>query len=66
MKGYHKKRSDGQLADLPPCGFCAHKNKATYESPCYTCIDISDLCLHRPNAETEFANFVPAQEVEAV
>ena len=42
------------------------KNKATYQSPCYNCIDIVDLCLHRPNAETEFANFVPAEGVEAV
>lgn len=36
--------------------------KQLYESPCYNCIDIMDLALHRPNAETEFANFEPAEE----
>ena len=66
MKGFYQRRSDGQMADMPPCGLCLHKNKATYQSPCYNCIDIVDLCLHRPNAETEFANFVPAEGVEAV
>lgn len=66
MKGFYQRRSDGQMADMPPCGLCLHKNKATYQSPCYDCIDIVDLCLHRPNAETEFANFVPAEGVEAV
>ena len=50
MKGFYQRRSDGQMADMPP----------------YNCIDIVDLCLHRPNAETEFANFVPAEGVEAV
>ena len=66
MKGFYQRRSDGQMADMLPCGLCLHKNKATYQSPCYNCIDIVDLCLHRPNAKTEFANFVPAEGVEAV
>lgn len=66
MKGFYQRRSDGQMADMPLCGLCLHKNKATYQSPCYNCIDIVDLCLHRPNAETEFASFVPAEGVEAV
>ena len=56
MKGFYQRRSDGQMADMPPCGLCLHKNKATYQSPCYNCIDIVDLCLHRPNAETEFVD----------
>lgn len=51
MKGFYQRRSDGQMADMPPCGLCLHKNKATYQSPCYNCIDIVDLCLHRPNAK---------------
>lgn len=66
MKGFYQRRSDGQMADKPPCGKCKHKDKATYESPCYNCIDIVDLCLHKPNAETEFANFESAEEESAV
>ena len=42
MKGFYKRRSDGKLADMPPCGLCKHKSKQTYESPCYNCIDIMD------------------------
>lgn len=57
MKGYYKMRSDGQMADMPPCGTCKYKNKMTVESPCYDCIDMVDLALHKPNAETEFANY---------
>lgn len=29
----------------------------------YSCIDLMDLSLHRPNVETEFASFTPATEV---
>lgn len=65
MKGFYQRRADGQMPDMAPCGLCKHKNKATYESPCYNRIDVVDLCLHRPNAETEFANFEAAKE-EAV
>lgn len=46
MKGFYQRRSDGQMADMPPCGLCLHKNKATYQSPCYrarNCRRI-DLC----------------------
>lgn len=45
MKGFYKRRADGELADMPPCGLCKHKNKQTYESPCYNCIDIMDLAF---------------------
>lgn len=62
MKGYSKLRSDGQYADMAPCGTCKHKHKMTVESPCYNCIDIVDLALHKPNAETEFANYEPVEE----
>ena len=62
MKGFYKRRANGELADMPPCGLCKHKNKQTYEFPCYNCIDIMDLAFHRPNAETEFASFEPAEE----
>lgn len=27
MKGSYKRRADGELADMPPCGLCKHKNK---------------------------------------
>ena len=43
--------------DIPPCGTCKHKDKMTVESPCYNCIDCTDLALHKPNNETEFANY---------
>ena len=43
--------------DVPPCGTCKYKNKMTVESPCYNCIDNVDLALHKPNHETEFANY---------
>lgn len=42
---------------------CLHRNKMTVEEPCYSCIDLMDLSLHRPNVETEFASFTPATEV---
>lgn len=63
MKGFYQQRPDGQMADMPACCRCKHKNKATYESPCYNCIAVVDLCLHQPNAETEFANFELVAEV---
>lgn len=43
--------------DIPPCGTCKHKDKMVVESPCYNCIDVTDLALHKPNNETEFANY---------
>lgn len=53
MKGY----TDENGYDRSPCGTCKHKNKMTVESPCYNCVDTVDLALHKPNAETEFANY---------
>lgn len=52
MKGYIK---DGK--SYPPCGTCKHKGKMVVEAPCYGCIDTMDLALHKPNHETEFANY---------
>ena len=26
MKGFYKRRADGELADMPPCGLCKHKD----------------------------------------
>lgn len=43
--------------DVAPCGTCKHKGKMTVESPCYDCIAIADLALHKPNNETEFENY---------
>lgn len=53
MKGY----TDENGKDRPPCGTCKHKNKLTVQAPCDSCIDTVDLALHKPNAETEFANY---------
>ena len=39
-------------------------DQKTVEEPCYSCIDLMDLSSHRPNAETEFASFTPATEVD--
>ena len=60
MKGYIDE--DGH--DRPPCSTCKHRNKMTVESPCYNRIDIIDLALHKPNAETEFASYEKNGEVE--
>ena len=53
MKGYIDKNG----YDRPPCDTCKHKNKMVVEAPCYSCIDNVDLALHKPNCETEFANY---------
>ena len=53
MKGY----IDEYGRDVSPCRTCKHKNKMTVEEPCYSCIDICDLALHKPNHETEFASY---------
>lgn len=59
MKGYIDKNG----YDRPPCGTCKHRNKMTVEHPCYSCIDTMDLALHKPNAETEFANYEADENV---
>lgn len=56
MKGYTDKKG----YDRSPCGMCKYKDKLTVEAPCYNCIDITDLALHKSNAETEFSNFEKA------
>ena len=43
--------------DYAPCGTCKYRGKMTVEAPCYDCIDTMDLALHKPNYETEFANY---------
>ena len=53
MKGFYEKLLDGRIVDRPPCSRCLHRNKMTVEEPCYSCIDLMDLSLHRPNVETE-------------
>ena len=53
MKGY----TDEHGYDRPPCSTCKYRSKMVVESPCFNCIDILDLALHKPNAETEFANY---------
>ena len=56
MKGYLK---DGR--DYAPCETCKNKHKLTVEAPCYNCIGTLDLALHKPNYETEFANYEPEE-----
>lgn len=56
MKGY----IDEHGYDRPPCATYKHKKKMTVEAPCYSCIDNVDLALHKPNCETEFANYEEA------
>lgn len=58
MKGY----IDEHGIDRPPCAECKHRNKMTVESPCYNCISIVDLALHKPNNETEFTSFEPKED----
>ena len=60
MKGY----IDEHGKERSPCGPCKHKNKLTVANPCYSCIDLIDLALHKPNSETEFANYEAEIEVE--
>lgn len=60
MKGY----IDENGYDRPPCGMCRHKDKLTVEAPCYNCLDVVDLALHKPNSETEFACFEMAGKQE--
>lgn len=56
MKGFIQ---DGK--DRSPCESCKYKDKMTVEAPCYGCIDTVDLALHKPNYETEFANYEPEE-----
>ena len=64
MKGFYEKLPDGRIVDRPPCSRCLYHSRMTVEEPCYSCIDLMDLSSHRPNAETEFASFTPATEVD--
>ena len=53
MKGY----IDEYGRDMSPCKKCKYSHKMTVEAPCYNCISLSDLALHKPNCETEFVYF---------
>ena len=41
-----------------------HSKEQALEQLEYSCVDLTDLSSHRPNAETEFASFTPATEVD--
>lgn len=58
MKGFKCIFHD-KIIDNTPCFFCKHRKNLTVESPCYGCIETTDLALHKQNADTEFANFEP-------
>lgn len=58
MKGY----IDEHGMDVSPCRKCKHFHKMTVQAPCYNCISLLDLALHKPNSETEFACFEEKKE----
>ena len=58
MKGYIDKNGN----DRAPCDSCKHKDKMTISAPCYNCISVIDLALHKLNSETEFAAYEEAGE----
>ncbi|MBR3019595.1 MAG: hypothetical protein IKH57_21370 [Clostridia bacterium] len=58
MKGFIDK--DGR--DMPPCDTCKNRNLMTINTPCYDCISIVDLAIHKPNYETEFAAYEKEEE----
>ena len=55
MKGF----IDEKGRDRPACDNCKYRNRPTVFVLCYNCISHVDLALHKPNYETEFANFTP-------
>lgn len=59
MKGF----IDENGKDRPACVTCAHKNELTVSVWCYGCIPLVDLALHKPNHETDFANYKNIEEV---
>lgn len=58
MKGY----IDENGVDRSPCEKCKYRDYMTVSEPCYSCISILDLALHKPNHDTEFASFSPKEE----
>ena len=60
MKGY----LDEKGYDRAPCSKCKFYNKRTVEVPCYNCISIIDLALHKPNYESEFMAYEPKEDEE--
>lgn len=58
MKGFIDERGN----DRPACVNCKYRNKPTTYVLCYNCIPVIDLALHKPNCETEFVNFTPADK----
>ena len=60
MKGFY---DNGR--DIAPCFMCKHKENMTVECPCFSCISFVDLALHKPNYETEFANFEREEATDA-
>ena len=61
MKGF-KYIQNGREHDLPPCFFCKNREKTTNCAPCYNCMSLMDLALHKPNSKTEFVDFEPISE----
>ena len=58
MKGF----IDQNGYDRPPCGTCKHRDQLTITAPCYNCISVVDLALHKPNYDTEFAAYEKAED----
>ncbi len=55
MKGYTSHRG----FDCAPCFFYKHRAEDTTSASCYSCMDNSELALHLPNAQCDFAAFEP-------
>lgn len=58
MKGY--KAYNGK--DYSPCFFCKHRRTSSAFLPCADCMDNSQLALHMPSDECDFASFEPISE----
>lgn len=55
MKGFIDENGN----DKPACVICKHREQDTVARPCYDCISLIDLALHKPNCETEFVCYEP-------
>lgn len=43
------------------CKTCKYKNQLTVLEPCFSCISIEDLILHKSVAETKFTHYEPEE-----
>lgn len=48
------------------CRNCKHDGKMTVDSPCYNCMDELDISFHKPDYNTEYANYEPKKEIALI